>query len=112
GELSVRRGDALLGLPRSRKARALLAYLAVTGRSHRREQLCDLLWDVADDRRAALRWGLSKLRQMLGPDAESCLVATRERIELQLPEGALDLGHLRRAVRGDAESIDAIEPMV
>jgi hypothetical protein len=110
GELSVRRDDALLPLPRSRKARALLAYLAVTGRSHRRDQLCDLLWDVADDRRAALRWALSKLRQMLGPGAETVLVATRERIELKLPDGAIDLGRLRRACRGDLDALDAIEP--
>jgi hypothetical protein len=110
GELAVCHGETPVGLPRSRKARALLAYLAITGRSHRREQLSDLLWDVTDDRRAALRWALSKLRQVLGPSADDHLVATRERIELALPKGALDLGRLRRACRGDALELDALEP--
>lgn len=111
GELSVLHDGTLQPLPRSRKARALLAYLAITGRSHRRDQLCDLLWDVTDDRRAALRWGLSKLRQTLGPAAESHLVATRERIGLDLPEDVLDIGRLRRAVRSgiDPDAVDALE---
>jgi len=49
GDLEVRRAGRSLLLPPSKKTRALLAYLAVTGRAHRRERLCSLLWDVTDD---------------------------------------------------------------
>ena len=51
----------------TRKATALLAYLAVTGGEHRRESLVALLWPdyEADRGRAALRRTLSTLRGAL-----------------------------------------------
>ncbi|MDQ1300429.1 MAG: hypothetical protein QG637_346 [Chloroflexota bacterium] len=51
----------------TRKATALLAYLAVTGRGHARETLAALLWPEYDDKhaRAALRRTLSTLRTAL-----------------------------------------------
>lgn len=51
----------------TRKATALLAYLAVTGRAHGREALAALLWPEYDDEhaRAALRRTLSTLRAAL-----------------------------------------------
>ncbi len=39
-------------LPASKKTRALLAYLAVTARPHRRDQLCTMFWGVPDDARS------------------------------------------------------------
>ena len=65
GEMTLTRDGEPLALPQSKKTRALLAYLAVTGRPHRRERLCSLLWDVPDDPRGALRWSLSKLRSVV-----------------------------------------------
>ena len=52
----------------TRKATALLAYLAVEGGTHNRDSLASLLWpDYAPDRaRAALRRTLSTLRSALG----------------------------------------------
>ncbi len=52
----------------TRKATALLAYLAVTGRSHARETLAASLWPEYDDEHAwaALRRTLSTLRVALG----------------------------------------------
>lgn len=54
----------------TRKATALLAYLAVTGRGHARETLAALLWPEYDDEhaRGALRRTLSTLRAALGED--------------------------------------------
>ncbi|MEZ4619195.1 MAG: hypothetical protein R2867_27295 [Caldilineaceae bacterium] len=51
----------------SNKARALLIYLAVTGRPHSREALAELLWaDTTPSlRRANLRKVLSNLRQVV-----------------------------------------------
>ena len=53
----------------TRKAIALLALLAVTGREHGREQLADLLWPEADSAkgRASLRRTLSVTAAAMGP---------------------------------------------
>ncbi|MFQ5593539.1 MAG: tetratricopeptide repeat protein [Anaerolineae bacterium] len=60
-----------------RKAMALLAYLAVTGESQRRDTLATLLWPEADQSRAraALRRDLSVLNKALG---EGGLAVDRE----------------------------------
>src|SRR5271170_6937794 len=52
----------------TRKATALLALLAVTGREHSREQLADLLWPEADSAkgRASLRRTLSVTAAAMG----------------------------------------------
>jgi DNA-binding SARP family transcriptional activator len=95
GELAVTRGGRPSALPASKRTRALLGYLAVTGCSHSREQLCDLLWQGPDDPRAALRWSLAKLRTALGPAA---LVADRERVSLG--EVSTDLKGVRALLAG------------
>src|SRR5688572_21137384 len=46
GELVVERDGTPVALPPSRKTRALLGYLVLTGRAHRRDALCELFWDV------------------------------------------------------------------
>ena len=62
-------------MPASKKTRALLGYLAVSGKAERRERLCHLFWETPDDPKGALRWSLSKLRGVLGDR----IVADRER---------------------------------
>jgi len=71
----------------TRKALALLAYLAVTGQSHGRDALAALFWADYDQSRAraALRRTLSVLHKALGGEA---LEITRESIGL-LPGGPL-----------------------
>src|SRR5260370_23803826 len=83
--LSVLGADeaALDGRPivfRTKKALALLAYLAVDSGPHSRERLADLLWPQSDvaEARASLRTALNYVRQGLGPAADSVIVATRE----------------------------------
>jgi len=64
GDLGLRAGGQPVELPQSRKARALLAYLAWEARPVRRSDLCDLLWENSEDPRASLRWSLSRLRSL------------------------------------------------
>ena len=71
GGLEVIRDGVPATLPPSRKTRALLAYLALTRCPHRREQLCEMFWDVPDDPRGALRWSLSKIRPLVDEPASS-----------------------------------------
>lgn len=80
GQTAILADGAQRLVPASRKTRALLAWLALEARPHRRQRLCELLWDVPDDPRAALRWSLAKLRPLL--DAPGRLVADRETVAL------------------------------
>ncbi|HJU16636.1 MAG TPA: BTAD domain-containing putative transcriptional regulator [Stellaceae bacterium] len=91
GELAVVRNGAALTLPPSRKTRALLAYLALTRRRHRREELCEIFWDVPDDPRGALRWSLSKIRPFVDDPSHPRLVADRQTVELRTEELDVDL---------------------
>ena len=80
----------------TRKATALLAYLAVTGREHGREALAALLWPEYDDEhaRAALRRTLSTLRGAVG---DACLAVDRETVGLIPAAGAwVDVIEFRR----------------
>ena len=56
--------------PRGRKSWSLLAYLLLANRSTSRERLAELLFPAADDPLGALRWSLSDLRRLLGPDCK------------------------------------------
>lgn len=84
GPLELVRGDRPVPLPRSRKTRALLGYLALARRPLRRERLCELLWDGPDDPRAALRWSLSKLRGLLDDEQHQRLHADRQSVRLDV----------------------------
>jgi DNA-binding SARP family transcriptional activator/tetratricopeptide (TPR) repeat protein len=94
-----------LVLPPSKKTRALLAYLAVTGRSHRRDRLCALFWDIPDDPRGALRWSLSKLRGLVDEGDTRRIVADRETVALDGRDMEIDVVALRRLVR---EGVDGL----
>ncbi|MFC3127251.1 alpha/beta fold hydrolase [Pseudoroseomonas globiformis] len=103
GEMAVLRDGEPQLLPPSRKTRALLAYLIATGRPQRRDHICDLLWDVPDDPRGALRWSLSKLRLLVDePGSPSRIVARGETVAFATEGLDCDLHALL-----DAESDDA-----
>jgi len=106
----------LLGPPRAeiggaplkvdtRKAIALPAYLACSGRRHGRDELAALLWPEADEAhaRAALRRTLSALNHALaaGPGGAS-VRADRVGLELDAPGLDLDLRRFRELVAGCA----------
>src|SRR5262249_60924250 len=100
GEIEVVRGGERVALPASRKARALLAYLAVTGRPHQRGRLCSMFWDVPDDPRGALRSTLSKLRAIVDAPGRQRIVAERDAVRFDGSDAEVDLVAVRQGLSG------------
>ena len=84
GELGVEFDGTAVALPNSRRACALLAWLALRPGPHSRSRLAALLWpDVLDvSARASLRSALWALRAAFGPAAGEYLRAGRDFAEL------------------------------
>jgi DNA-binding SARP family transcriptional activator len=107
GPLEIRRDGVALALPRSRKVRALLAYLALSPHPAVRTQLCELLWDVPNDPRGELRWSLSKLRSVLdGPGKQRRVESRADTIRLDLADCSVDAIAIARAVADGVEALD------
>ena len=104
GGLALERDGIPVDPPRSRRGRALLAWLALHPGMHARGQLAGRFWpDVLDtSARTSLRAALTELRAALGPDA-GFLVATREAVGLDGDGLAVD-------VREFAERLGAGDP--
>lgn len=90
GRVRVMRDGEVVPLPRSRKVRVLLAYLALSPEPVARTRLCDLLWDVPDDPRGELRWCLSKLRTVLDDGERRRVIATDQHVALDLSDCRVD----------------------
>lgn len=106
GPLGVSRNGAAVALPRSRKVRALLAYLALAQRPVSRSQLCRLLWDVPNDPRGELRWYLSKLRRGLDDgDRHRVITGAQDLIALDLSDGQVDALEIEQALRAGAGAL-------
>lgn len=104
GPVSITRAGEPVALPQSQKTRALLAYLAVTGRPQQRARLCEMFWDVTDDPRGALRWSLSKLRA-LDDDGAVRIRADRHTVAFA-PDGAeIDVLAVRSAAAAGIEEL-------
>ncbi len=103
GPIEVWQGDERRSLPRSKKTRALLAYLAMTDHAHSRNRLCELFWDITDDPRGALRWSLSRLRKVVD-DGASRIDADRERVAFAHDGVRVDARELIKTVKAGVES--------
>jgi DNA-binding SARP family transcriptional activator/type II secretory pathway predicted ATPase ExeA len=92
---------------RTRKHLALLVYLAVESRSHRRDRLAELLWPKvsATEARHSLATALSVLRPRVGLDG---LETSRDHVRLLPRWVALDLDRLRA---GKVLGSEVIEPL-
>ena len=90
-----------VGLPRSRRGRSLLAWLALHPGRHARGRLAGLFWpDVLDtSAQTSLRAALTELRAALGEGADG-LTATRETVALESDQLWVDM-------RAFAELLDA-----
>jgi len=109
GDMEIVRDGERAVLPPSRKTRALLAYLATTAKPHRRERLCALLWDLPDDPRGALRWSLSRLRNLVDEPAARRIVATRETVLFEPFDADVDLLRLRKRLADGLPAIPLAE---
>jgi DNA-binding SARP family transcriptional activator len=111
GDLSIARGGERVELPPSRKTRALLAYLALTGRAFRREHLCELLWEIPDDPRGSLRWSLSKLRRLVDDEARERIVADRLAVRFDATDVTIDVAALAALTQRDLDTapLDELE---
>jgi DNA-binding SARP family transcriptional activator len=101
GELAIELDGTALEPPPSKRARALLGWLALDRRMHARAGLAARFWpDVLDESaRTSLRSALSALRRALGPDSERYLLASRD--EVGLADDSLvwtDVGEFERRV--------------
>lgn len=114
GPVRVLRGGAEIELPRSRKVRALLAFLALEPAASSRSRLCDLLWDAPNDPRGELRWYLSKLRSFLDDDERKRVVTTGQSlIALDLSDCVVDAIEATKLVKeglasATTERLDAV----
>src|SRR4249920_3851425 len=100
GDFAVLRDGIALPLPPSKKTRALLAYLCLQPRRFRREQLCELLWEVPDDPLGSLRWSLSKLRRLVDNEQHSRIVADRSTVGIDPAGVTIDVSELRALAAG------------
>ncbi|MEK9968830.1 MAG: alpha/beta fold hydrolase [Ferrovibrio sp.] len=96
GTLSAQVNGAEVQLPPSKKARALLAYLAATRKPQRREHLVGLLWSETEDGREGLRWCLSRLRKVLEADGSERISADRDTIALLPKHTDCDIWEMER----------------
>jgi adenylate cyclase len=104
GEIEVVRDGERAVLPSSRKARGLLAYLAATGRAHRRDRLCTIFWDIPDDPRGALRSSLSRLRSVVDTTGRRRIVADGNAVRFDATDCEIDLSVVRSVVAAGIET--------
>jgi pimeloyl-ACP methyl ester carboxylesterase len=107
GGLAIRCGGQPAALPASRRARALLAYLIITGRPQHRDHLIDLFWDHPADPRAALRTALSRLRPLVNDADAERLSATREHVRFTAHGARIDWLDLANP----AEDASVLDPL-
>jgi DNA-binding SARP family transcriptional activator len=115
GGLDLRyQGEPVTGLA-SRKAEALLVYLACIGRPRTREVLAELLWEERPQRRAMsnLRVVLSSLRKRLGPyvDITRDAVALNPEADVWLDVAELEKGLSPAGSRRGALTASAVAAM-
>jgi DNA-binding SARP family transcriptional activator len=117
-DVAVHMAIRLFGSPESRiagaplvlhnqKAKALLYYLAATGRSHTRDHLATLLWSESPESNArhSLRSSLYHIRQALHTrGADETLAGDSDIVYLKLDDDACDVTYFRRLLAKGSES--------
>jgi DNA-binding SARP family transcriptional activator/TolB-like protein/Flp pilus assembly protein TadD len=105
GPLTVCRGRAPVELPKSRKVRALTAYLALSERPLMRSALCELLWDAPSDPRGELRWCLSRIRSIVDETDRSRVRTAGDAVTLDLSDCSVDVLEIGRATKAGLDKL-------
>ena len=109
GPVAVMREGVASAMPRSRKVRTLLAFLALSPHPVTRSRLCDLLWDVPNDPRGELRWCLSKVRGLLDDEDRKRVVTDEDTVSLDLSDCRVDAVEVDTALRAGIDSLDVAQ---
>lgn len=112
GGLSLYRQGSEVPLPKSKRTRALLAYLVMTKRPHRRDRLCEVFWESPSDIKGSLRWSLSKIRALVNDPAAERLLADRERVSLQSQYIQIDVDVLSQTLKEKSITVNALKAML
>ena len=105
GAPRVERDGIAQAAPKGRKMWALLAYLLLSESPPQRTRLASLLFSEADDPLRALRWNLTAVRRLLGPESH----VDGDPVTLHLPPGAfVDALLLTRGTWVEALAIPAL----
>ncbi|MWD26137.1 tetratricopeptide repeat protein [Aquicoccus sp. SCR17] len=106
GPLCVLRQGCPVVLPKSRKVRALIAYLALAERPVGRSRLCELLGNTASDPRGELRGYLTSMRSVLDRPDRPRVIAKDDMVSLDLADAEIDAVQMERAVRKGLDRVD------
>lgn len=106
GPLSLTRGEATVSLPRSRKVRGLLAYLALASYTVSRSHLAGLLWDLPDSSHDELRWCLSKLRGVINEPGRTRVLTEGSGVRLDVDDIEVDALIVQRAIQNGLTKLD------
>ncbi|HVF15807.1 MAG TPA: hypothetical protein VNA21_02820 [Steroidobacteraceae bacterium] len=109
GTMTLARQQAEVALPKSRKVRALLAYLVLAPREVTRSRLCEMLWDSPSDPRGELRWCLSRIRSVLDTPKRSRVQTRGDAIALDLQGCRVDVLALNSALEHGVENLELSE---
>lgn len=103
GGLEIAGAEQTADVPLTKKAKALVAYLALQGhRGQSREKLAALLWgnSAEDQARANLRQALSSIRKALNGGGTAYLLTNGDQISLAARELDLDVARFERLLAG------------
>jgi len=101
GGLEITCGEATAKTSLTRKAKALVAYLALQGaRGQSREKLAELFWSnsAEDQARANLRQALSSVRKVVNGDGAAYLASAGDQIALTGQDIDLDVAEFERLI--------------
>jgi DNA-binding SARP family transcriptional activator/Flp pilus assembly protein TadD len=109
GTMTLVRDEAEVALPKSRKVRALLAFLVLAPREVTRSRLCEMLWDSPSDPRGELRWCLSRIRSVLDAPQRHRVQTRGDAIAIDLQGCRVDVLVLDRALERGIDHLELSE---
>ena len=93
GRFRALQGGLEVDLPKSKKSRAILAFLGIAKHPVPRQRLVDLFFSDVADPKGALRWSISRLRATLGKEVFD---STQGRLAIAHRDFDTDIDSLRR----------------